>query len=350
MAPCPRAVGEPVQAEGEWSVSRGEVGELEPVRRCLSLADGHGRNCRSARSRCPVRLQSHAVRTRRGVRYARRSKGESVGECDVLRGSWVDTVSEPRERALRRQHRLCGHRSPGSATRLRAANGPPSSSTSAPGSGPTARHSPPTSTSTGRPSSPTCTGTTSRACRSSAPPFVPAAGSTSTAHRPTRDDARGVLRRVHASALLPGHRRRPQGRDLVPRLLAGLGAGRRGHGDRAPVPHVGVTNGYRVDWAGISVAYVSDHQQPSDDPSPSIPSDRALSRRRPADPRRAVHPRGVPLQVRLGPLHRRVRGARRQHLRRSAPGCCSTMIRCTTTPGSTACWPALANSPTPISK
>jgi phosphoribosyl 1,2-cyclic phosphodiesterase len=30
------------------------------------------------------------------------------------------------------------------------------------------------------------------------------------------------------------------------------------------VPHVGVTNGYRLDWDGTSVAYVSDHQQPVD--------------------------------------------------------------------------------------
>ena len=29
-----------------------------------------------------------------------------------------------------------------------------------------------------------------------------------------------------------------------------------------PVPHVGPTVGYRVDWEGISVAYVSDHQAP----------------------------------------------------------------------------------------
>ncbi len=32
----------------------------------------------------------------------------------------------------------------------------------------------------------------------------------------------------------------------------------------APVPHVGATNGYRVDSAGKSVVYVSDHQQPAD--------------------------------------------------------------------------------------
>ncbi|MBV6510230.1 MAG: Ribonuclease BN [Acidimicrobiales bacterium] len=31
-----------------------------------------------------------------------------------------------------------------------------------------------------------------------------------------------------------------------------------------PVPHIGPTNGYRVDWNGISVAYVPDHQQPMD--------------------------------------------------------------------------------------
>ncbi|MGH9247073.1 MAG: MBL fold metallo-hydrolase [Acidimicrobiales bacterium] len=31
-----------------------------------------------------------------------------------------------------------------------------------------------------------------------------------------------------------------------------------------PVPHVGATNGYRIDMAGASVAYISDHQQPLD--------------------------------------------------------------------------------------
>lgn len=32
------------------------------------------------------------------------------------------------------------------------------------------------------------------------------------------------------------------------------------------VPHVGATNGYRVEVDGLTVAYVSDHQQPVDDP------------------------------------------------------------------------------------
>jgi phosphoribosyl 1,2-cyclic phosphodiesterase len=31
-----------------------------------------------------------------------------------------------------------------------------------------------------------------------------------------------------------------------------------------PVPHVGSTNGYRIDWGGMSVAYISDHQAPLD--------------------------------------------------------------------------------------
>ncbi len=31
-----------------------------------------------------------------------------------------------------------------------------------------------------------------------------------------------------------------------------------------PVPHIGATNGYRVEWDGITVAYVSDHQAPLD--------------------------------------------------------------------------------------
>jgi len=34
-----------------------------------------------------------------------------------------------------------------------------------------------------------------------------------------------------------------------------------------PVPHVGATNGYRVDAHGMSVAYISDHQQPLHDES-----------------------------------------------------------------------------------
>jgi phosphoribosyl 1,2-cyclic phosphodiesterase len=31
-----------------------------------------------------------------------------------------------------------------------------------------------------------------------------------------------------------------------------------------PVPHLGPTNGYRIEWEGTSVAYISDHQAPRD--------------------------------------------------------------------------------------
>lgn len=31
----------------------------------------------------------------------------------------------------------------------------------------------------------------------------------------------------------------------------------------AQVPHTGITYGYRIEWGGVSVAYVSDHQQPA---------------------------------------------------------------------------------------
>lgn len=34
-----------------------------------------------------------------------------------------------------------------------------------------------------------------------------------------------------------------------------------------PVPHTGVTNGYRVEIGGRKIAYISDHQQPIDDPT-----------------------------------------------------------------------------------
>lgn len=33
-----------------------------------------------------------------------------------------------------------------------------------------------------------------------------------------------------------------------------------------PVPHTGLTNGYRVEQDGVSVVYISDHQMPVDDP------------------------------------------------------------------------------------
>jgi phosphoribosyl 1,2-cyclic phosphodiesterase len=31
-----------------------------------------------------------------------------------------------------------------------------------------------------------------------------------------------------------------------------------------PVPHIGPTNGYRIEWDGVSICYISDHQAPYD--------------------------------------------------------------------------------------
>lgn len=39
-----------------------------------------------------------------------------------------------------------------------------------------------------------------------------------------------------------------------------------------PVPHVGATNGYRIEVEGSSIAYIPDHQQPTSDPT-DVPSD-----------------------------------------------------------------------------
>ena len=56
------------------------------------------------------------------------------------------------------------------------------------------------------------------------------------------------------------------------------------------VPHVGPTNGYRIEWDGATVAYISDHQQPVDGGHSIVRRRaRAVRRRRPRHPRRAVH-------------------------------------------------------------
>ena len=46
-----------------------------------------------------------------------------------------------------------------------------------------------------------------------------------------------------------------------------------------PVPHVGPTVGYRLDWDGVSVAYISDHQAPytaGDNPQPTSQIDEGV--------------------------------------------------------------------------
>jgi phosphoribosyl 1,2-cyclic phosphodiesterase len=45
-----------------------------------------------------------------------------------------------------------------------------------------------------------------------------------------------------------------------------------------PVPHVGANNGYRIEMGGATVAYISDHQQPTDDGAAATGSAGASSR------------------------------------------------------------------------
>ena len=59
--------------------------------------------------------------------------------------------------------------------------------------------------------------------------------------------------------------------------------------DSAAVPHVGEALGYRVTHGGASVAYISDHQQPTGGAAHRRRRRRAVRGRRPADPRRPVH-------------------------------------------------------------
>ena len=116
-----------------------------------------------------------------------------------------------------------------------------------------------------------------------------------------RRAGRGV-RRVHAPAVLPGHHQGPARRHPLPRRLGRRPRARRRQGHApARCPTSGLTNGYRVEMGGAVVAYLSDHQMPVDgshDVSDAVLE--PLRRRRPADPRRAVHRRRVPGEVDWG--------------------------------------------------
>ena len=169
--------------------------------------------------------------------------------------------------------------------------------------------------------SPTCTGTTCRACRSSrrscGPGRHPRRVRAAAGHR----HARAGLRRVHGAALLPGAGGRAARRaPFHPVAAAEFAIGDVRVLSRS-VPHIGPTNGYRVERDGVSVAYISDHQQPARrlvrHPDRGA---RAVRRRRPGDPRRAVHARRVREEGPLGPLHRRLRPARGRRVRGPPPG------------------------------
>ena len=72
------------------------------------------------------------------------------------------------------------------------------------------------------------------------------------------------VQRLRRPALLPGAHRRPPRRRLLP------GDGRSPFGPvgarfvLALVPHVGDSNGYRVEIDGRVIVYISDHQEPAD--------------------------------------------------------------------------------------
>ena len=86
------------------------------------------------------------------------------------------------------------------------------------------------------------------------------------------------------------------------------------------VRHVGPTLGFRVEWNGVSVAYLPDHGPGCcpDDPDDYVPHD-MLELCDGVD--LLIHdaqhtPRGVRAEAALGSLHRRLRGARRARVRR----------------------------------
>ncbi len=101
-------------------------------------------------------------------------------------------------------------------------------------------------------------------------PFFPpilAPGAELDIHGPAPDDGRG-LGELFRDFMCPA---------LFPVTVADLPGAVRFHetdgrpfrvGDAVvtalPIPHTGVTNGYRIDWDGVSMAYIPDHQQPRD--------------------------------------------------------------------------------------
>ena len=140
------------------------------------------------------------------------------------------------------------------------------------------------------------------------------------APRPVRRGVgRGGVRGVHAPAVLPRAGHRPVRRHPVPRRRGRRAADRQGdrHGRRRPArrrdQRLPGRDRRRVDRL---------HQRP---PAAArgrrrrAVGHRALPRRRPRDPRRAVPARRLRGQEQLGPLHGRVRGARRRRVGGPSP-------------------------------
>ena len=98
------------------------------------------------------------------------------------------------------------------------------------------------------------------------------------------------------------------------------------------IPHVGDTCGYRVTWRGArspTSATISSRRRRSFEHVRR--RDASCARRRPADPRRAVHAEEFAAEERLGPLHGRVRGLAGRRVRGQARSPSSTTTRPTAT-------------------
>ena len=102
------------------------------------------------------------------------------------------------------------------------------------------------------------------------PFFVPILrpGASFDVYAPTQEDGRSVAEAFDSfmrAPYFPVVGGRPAGRDPLPRPRRGAGEDRRPPSSpRWPSPTSGRTFGYRIEWGGASVAYLPDHQQPSD--------------------------------------------------------------------------------------
>ena len=179
-----------------------------------------------------------------------------------------------------------------------------------PGHRPALLRAPPsrsTAASAARRSSPTSTGTTCRACRSSRPVLV--AGAEFDIYAPPQDDGRSVDEAFDVFMQPPYFPVRVT--DLpsehpLPRLPGGPVHDRRRRGAGPARSRTSASpTATASTWGGATVAYLPDHQQPLDG-SIVVAGRRARAggRRRPADPRRAVHDGRVRREGALGPLHR----------------------------------------------
>jgi phosphoribosyl 1,2-cyclic phosphodiesterase len=100
------------------------------------------------------------------------------------------------------------------------------------------------------------------------PPLLESSGNHLTVHAPVQDDGSElaeVMARMLCPPLFPiGLSDFPGDVEFVERCDEDFALGEIAVKSRL-IPHLGSTLGYRVEWGGASVAYISDHQQPGID-------------------------------------------------------------------------------------